>query len=210
MPFNELHITDKQHGLKSQPVPVRLIHLILGIAPHDAIIFLIDNTEETHLPVNIYEYRPGSYPGRVRRDDYVNILDAIPTKEPAQLISRIPPEHFVWSTDLANAANSQEAALKEMVDYPGNELILNWQPALGTYAELVQECSDFAEQQPNPEKKEKYKEWCRQRQVLIDSARKNLIKSDGTPNESEIAKQIAVDAHVTSDHIRKMIRKHCN
>ena len=57
---------------------------------------------------------------------------------------------------------------------------------------------------------EKYSDWCKQRSQLITSGVEKYIKTEGTPNELAIAREIAKSVvPTTPGHICKMIRKHC-
>lgn len=143
MPIPTLRIEDQSRGLPRTPVPLRLACHVVPWGPQFMLELLANDDLGLFLDVYAFE---GGHPRLCAREPYAalgrNAKGGIAT---AEILSLIPVNHFVWSSELAQAFSTfiDRAWDRDAAREAG--VYLNWEPALGKDLPWVEECSDLAE-----------------------------------------------------------------
>lgn len=144
-----------------------------------------------------YEYQPHGEPRVGTRQVYAAILDEV--KQEASLrkkLARIPPTHFVWSDELANAYTRFIDLYMSREDAAAEGMGLRWNVAVGTYASLIGECPDFPGQGPSRRQERSFEtaarhaEWQRR----VDEKFHKLPKATHSHVSRLVARDLGPDA----------------
>jgi hypothetical protein len=141
-------ITDEFQGLPRQPIPLRLVPLLLDVSVCEVLRFLaernIDGGDQMYPALTAYEYRQGVLEAPGSPLAYSALLEE--SKKLPRLkdqLRLLPADHFVWSDELAQGI--QLVKIEHLcTEKEPSELQLHWQVALGPFLDLLAECPEFA------------------------------------------------------------------
>ena len=150
MPILKLEFSNPTAGIPRKPVPLRYAVLVTGLdvkimcALMSGELHYSDAAEKRAGPLlTAYELGPNASARTVTLHAIRDIDSQIrPNSKRKSQLKLIPRSFYVWSDDLANA-------FQNFIDLvPGREnahlwgLELNWNPGLGDFAPLIEECPD--------------------------------------------------------------------
>lgn len=143
MPLPILTIEDTERGLPRTPVPLRLACHIVPLGPEFMLELIASETLEIF--IRVYEYEDG-HSRPCKKQMYSTLQRKLKHGSVSgDLLQWIPPNHFVWSDELANAYSTFIDRAWDRADAVTNDDGLNWQPALGADVRVVKECIDLAD-----------------------------------------------------------------
>lgn len=152
MPIPKLTFLDKTAGIPRKPIALRYAIRIAGLEVGTMCALLTGelhyfnaNDEKVEPLLVAYEVIGGASARRVAPQTIATIYSEIPagTQSKGQL-KQIPKSFYVWSNDLAEAFQHYINLVPGRENADEWNLALNWNPALGPYKYLIDEC-------PNPE-----------------------------------------------------------
>ncbi len=144
MPLPKITVDDQNTGTPRQPVPLRFACLVTGLSFYHFLGLLIVRMHDRYERLTAYEYRTGAEPGVVR-PDFFACLDKGASADliHKDLVAQLPPNHFVWSDELAAAFSDlvMEEIGQEAANAEGRGL--EWNPAFCGLDALLAECVDL-------------------------------------------------------------------